>query len=163
MLYTEQEDDEDDYFNNIEYFTDFNGSWYIWDYDLEAAYYIDVAEEETQLFLADAWDYWDGVTNEEQYEEWANQCAESESASAYWGSSTQDALDWEDEDWEYCSDEEGSESELSDAEASYFGRRRKGKGRRRKFGKGRRGKGKGRRFKGKGYGKGLYELSLIHI
>ena len=155
MLYTEQEDDEDDYYNHIEYFTDFNGAWYIWDYDLEAAYYLDVAEEETQLFLADAWDYWDGVTNEEQYEEWANQCAESESASAYWGSSTQDALDWEDEDWEYCSDEEWSESEVSDAEANYFGRRRKGKGRRRKYGKGRRGKGRGRRSKGKG--KGLYE------
>ena len=39
ILFNEHlEEDEEEDFNHIEYFTDLNGAWYIWDYNLEAAY-----------------------------------------------------------------------------------------------------------------------------
>ena len=117
----------------IDYFTDANGAWYIWDYDLGAGYYIDVAQEEQQLWANEAYLFWDGAETDQDYDAW----------NAAW--------------------EEGDDNETADADEDYYsplqdldgtdallGRKGKGKFRRRKG----KGNGKGKSFKGLGKGKG---------
>ena len=41
-------DDDDESYAQVEYFTDSAGQWYIWDWDLDAGYYLDISEEEYQ-------------------------------------------------------------------------------------------------------------------
>jgi hypothetical protein len=57
---------------SVEYLTDINGVWYIWDHNLSAGYYLDVSTEEQQIWQADSWDYWDGAEAEEDYADDAN-------------------------------------------------------------------------------------------
>ena len=74
MLLVELDDGEaEGGISNIEYFTDCYNQWYIWDWDLEAAYYIDVAPEEDNLFYTAANDYWDGAECEEDYYGWESE------------------------------------------------------------------------------------------
>ena len=126
LLYVE---DEEETGPMIEYYTDYNGNWYIYDWDLEAAYYLQVSNEEETYFQQSTWDYWDGCWNEEDYNYW-----------------TENWSNWQDDDgWTdltYFQHEE---------EDNYYGRRKgKGRGRfrRRPF---RRRKGKGKGFKRRSY------------
>ena len=69
ILYHEPDEEETERslygISNIEYYVDCAGAWYIWDWDLEAAYYIDVADEEDQAFQVTNWEYWDEAECEE--------------------------------------------------------------------------------------------------
>ena len=56
--------------SNIEYFTDSQGGWYIWDWDLEAAYCIELAQDEYELYSAEVYVYWDGVGHETEFACW---------------------------------------------------------------------------------------------
>ena len=106
--------------NKIEYFTDINGHWYIYDSNLDACYYLLVDDEEDQWYAEDAWYAWDGAYEAEDYDDPEFWCA------TYYGWSPDQIYE----------------------ELWGKGRRGKGKGRRRQFGRGRRrgrGRGRGRR------------------
>ena len=72
ILLTQFEEEQYEYKDPvpIEYFTDCAGSWYIWDWDLDAGYYLDLSEEEYNNFYQDTLVYWDQCKDEQDYEEW---------------------------------------------------------------------------------------------
>ena len=116
-------DTENDYVEpTIEYFTDCNGCWYIYDHGIQAAYYLDVAEEEDCLWEADSWQYWGGASTEQDYLAWY----ESEEYDEDW-----------DDDYE---DIPGDDLDGTDVLLGFRSRRKgkgkgKGKGKKGKYGK----------------------------
>ena len=123
----------------IEYFTDCNGFWYIYDHDIQASYYLDVAEEECCLWEAESWQYWDGASTNQDYLAWY----ESEEYDEY-------IADWDDDEEDTPGDDlDGTDVLLG------FRSRRKGKGKGKGKGKkGKSGKSSGYPYRQKGYGKG---------
>ena len=94
LLYQEEGswDDSDESYTEIEYFTDAAGQWYIWDWSLDAGYYLDVSEEENQYFAHDTWVYWDQCNDTRDYEEWDNAAYETDYDSS-----------WDNDDsWDEC-------------------------------------------------------------